>query len=209
MLRSAAVSRIQQGLGFRTDLETQIISALQEHQTFLEQGKTLPWFLLQEDQSLSITSGSQDVALPTDFLRVSEDTGIYYTDSDNERVDLVNRPEKEARQYYEDYDAGGPLAYVVRKDTIRVYPVPDDDYTLTWSYFKRADLLSTNIENAWLANAPYLLIAGAGILLATDLRDSAAVQTFTAMYQTAQTNLNNEVAARELQDRPIALGRNN
>lgn len=209
MLRDTAIARIQRGLGFRTDLVETIAEAMQEQQRLLEMGKSLPWFLLEEDQTIPVAAGTRSYALPTGWLRQPEDSSIWYTDSDGKEVKLAKTPYDEGRDYYYGADASQPSAYALRKASIYIFPEPDAAYTLTWDYYKRGTLLSSNIENAWLQYAPELLIGAAGISIATDLRDATAVQTFTALYATAQQNLINEMAAREENSMPRALGRNN
>jgi len=209
MDRNTAIARIQRGLGFRTDLVETIALAMQEQQRLLERGKTLPFFLLQEDQTLSFTAGNSSANLPERFLRVSDEDGIWYIDDEDGLVQLTKMPYAEANAEYSGEEAGPPEAYSLRKDTIVIWPTPDVDYDLTWSYYKGGQLLTTNIENEWLANAPDVLIGAAGISIATDVRDATAVQTFTALYAAAWQNELNEIAAREDNDMPRALGRNN
>ena len=64
MDRDTAVARIQQGLGFRDDLQDQCVAALKEARCLLETGRTLPDFLLQTGQTLVLPAGSGLVAYP-------------------------------------------------------------------------------------------------------------------------------------------------
>ena len=59
MLRSVAIQRVSDGLGFRTGLDQLIILQLQEAQRDLEKGKTLPLFLLQENQNAQSCGGAK------------------------------------------------------------------------------------------------------------------------------------------------------
>lgn len=208
MLRSTAVSRIQRGLGFRTDLEDECISALQEAQREFERARTLPWFLVEEDQTLSVTSGTQTVALPDGFLMEVEDDGLHYTSTDAGLVYLTKRPFDEAKLYYRDTDAGEPLSYSLRKASLYVFPEPDTNYTLTWSYFKAADVLTSDVENAWLENVPELLIAKAGLILAMDLENADSTKKFAAMFETWNNWLVREIARRESEAMPRRMGAN-
>ena len=49
MLRDVAVADIQKALGFRTDQYDNCVAALQTAQRLLERGRTLPYFLLEEE----------------------------------------------------------------------------------------------------------------------------------------------------------------
>src|SRR5688572_18012393 len=85
MLRSTAVQRINDGLGFRADghsLESKIILRLQEAQRELEKGKTLPKFLILEDQTLTLLAGDHTIALPSNFIREDDENRIHYTPPD-------------------------------------------------------------------------------------------------------------------------------
>lgn len=207
MLRSAAVSRIAEGLGFRADLETTIISRLQESQRLLEKGKTLPRFLLLEDQSLSLAADGQDVALPTGFLRQYEDEPIRYTESATaKKIVVLRKTHVDAIEAYSDAADGPPKVYVLRASTIRFYPIADINYTLTWSYYKAADLLDTDIENAWLEHASDWLIGDAGERLAKDLRDADAVEVFAEMKVRGREAVFVDDIALDLADRPLVMG---
>lgn len=210
MLRSVAISRINRGLGFRSISASTIESALLEAQRELEKGKTLPKFLLQEDQTLTLTAGVSYVALPSGFLRVYEENRPHYTpDGEETPVYLEQKLFSEARAAYVDSEDGGPQVYVIRKDTLLVYPVPDDDYTLTWDYYKAAALLTSDIENEWLANEPDWLIGEAGWRLAMDVRDQTAVQVFDSLRKTARASWLAEEIADEESVGPLYLGMNN
>lgn len=170
MLRSEAIGIIQRGLGFRSDLEDEIVAALQEAQRLVELGRTLPRFLLQEDESFAVTSGSADIALPEGFIREEKGETFFYTDATtNNRVYLekfTNLQRLRETLSTDDIEAGKPQAYYLRKATVAILPERDTSYTLTWSYYKKADLLDTDIENAWLEFAPDILIGKAGMSVA-------------------------------------------
>jgi hypothetical protein len=181
MLRSAAITIIQRGLGFRSDLTDEIVSALQEAQRVFELGRTLPWFLKEEDQTFTAPSGIADIALPTGFLREIDGETFHYTDSTTgdrnylEKFLDLNRMKQSLDT--SETDPGKPLAYYLRKATVAVYPERDASYDLTWSYYKSADALTSDIENAWLAYAPEAMIGFAGKLVCEDigLSDQAMV----------------------------------
>lgn len=208
MLRSQAITRIQRGLSFRSDLLDVIIDALQEAQRDLEGAITLPWFLIAEDVSVAVTAGSQSVALPTGFIRFVEDEQLHYIDTKLNSVFLTKTPFDEATTYFNGTTAGAPTAYTLRSASISVWPVPDIAYTLKCSYYKRGTLLDSNITNAWLTYCPELLIALAGLLVAVDLENETSTKKFGAMYTKWAAWLVQEIAAREEQGNPRAIGRN-
>lgn len=209
MLRSVAIARIKRGLDFRTgtDDDDNIILQLQESQRLLEKGKDLPRFLIEEDDTLTVTEGTADVAIPTGFLREVDEEGFHYVDSTtDETVWLEKLSYEEAKRRFSESDPGRPIAYAIRKDTFAFFPERDADYDLTWSYYKAADVLSTDVENAWLANNPEALIGHAGMVYARDLNNQGAQQRFMQMYQEAWSGQFAEDVERERDNDPLFMG---
>lgn len=208
MDRDTAVQRVQEGLGFRSDLSSTIILRLQEEQRILERGRTLPKFLLREDQPLALAINTNSVTLPTDFLR-RHNSEARYLPADSTIYEVVPwRNYDEAYAAYSDRDPAGPKVAVLRSSTILFFPVADAAYTIYWNYYAKADLLTTNIENDWLANAPEILIGGAGLRIARDLRNKSAVDLFSAMKQEAATAWFADTVLDEATDEPLLLGAN-
>lgn len=213
--RTVAIQRINRGLGFRKDgnsLESKIVLTLQEAQRDLEKGKTLPRFLLQEDVSVALASGASTAALPTGFLRESDENTLHYFKSGSDKPHyLARRYLKDAREALLDSDdvaAGPPSVYVVRKSTFDFIITADTDYTLYLDYYKAADSLAADVENAWLANAPEWLIGEAGLRIAKDLRDKSAVIIFSDMRTSGRAAAFGEDIAGELAAGPIEMGAN-
>lgn len=183
MTRDEAVAIIKRGLGFlsSTTHDDAIIAALKQAQFAREGGRSLPEFLLQEDETLAITADTANYTLPTGFLREDIDFNpVTITDSDGDVTILEPLGYDEAKALYEEGAEGTPEVYSVRKTEVWLFPTPDAALTLTWSYFKNDTVLDTNVENQWLANAPYVLIADAGLKMAKDLRDQAAAAIYQA-----------------------------
>jgi hypothetical protein len=185
MTRDEAVVIIQQTLGFRSDLGDAIIRNLKLAQTNLELGPTLPWFLLSEESQTTTSADSHRVQIPDDFLREAEGSALIYRpdDSDEDELILGKRDYdwllKEYPSVYETDDVRTPKYYALRGEYFMVFPKPDAEYILRMVYFKRDDVLSTDVENGWLLHAPLLLMGEAGLLLAPGLRDGNATQTFS------------------------------
>ena len=204
-----AIARVRQGLGFRDYLESEIIAVLGEAQGEFEQGQSLTRVLLEEEQTFSITAGDQSVAFPTRFLRLYEDDLPNYVNSDGTRTYLAKRPFDEGQKYYQDYSAGAPLGFAQRKDSFHVWPVPDVDYSLTWSYYKGASTLADGGDtNTWLTYYPYRLIGRAGQILAADLRDQSSQAVFDRMYAVWTGVQKADEAAQDDAGMPRAMGRN-
>lgn len=209
MLRAVAIARIQRGLGFRTDLDTEITAALQEAQRLLEQGTSLPYFLLNEDAAISLTAGTSTFSLPARFLREADNSQPHFYPTTGGITKLVKKDLDEARAIFVDADAGAPAVYALRRETIEFFPTPDVDYELEWDYYAGALPLTSNIENAWLEEeygAPEVLIAAAGISIATDLENAPAVALFTKMLSQAWGGMFADGILRAQANRPLRVG---
>lgn len=208
MDRDTAVARIKRGLAFRSDLDNEIVDALKEAQRKREVGLTPPWFLLKEDQPLSIVSLNPNVTIPVDFWRTGEGEKIKLTVPGETKPTFIPRYDLDkAIALFGDVGNGVPgKAYVLRTSTLRFFPTPDTSYTATWSYYQHDQILSTNIENLWLKYAPDLLIGDAGSIIAADLRDKDAVSIFNALQTTGLREAFQETIQRELDDFPLHMG---
>lgn len=215
MFRRDAVKRINRGLGWLPDgnaFENDIILALQECQKDLEQGKTLPRFLVQEDQPLVLTAGTHSTALPTGFLLVDDENHLHYTRSDsNQPFFLKQRSYQEALEanIKPDNPPSSPKVYVIRNSTVDFITTADKTYNLVWNYFKGADVLTTDIENAWLNNAPLWLIGEAGFTIALDKRNASAIDLFDKMRTKGRAAAFGELLIDETAGDPIVMGSNN
>lgn len=206
MLRSAAVSVIANRLGQRTDLDSQIIAEMQLAQVRLEHKPELPWFLLKASSALATTATSREVTLPTDFLREDEDGTIWLTTTAGTLVKLVK----------DDYDKlldstwldeeGQPSHFALKGGKWYMFPEPQLVYALSTFYYGKATVLSTDIENSWLANAPELLIAETGLRVARFLRDPEYVSLFQSDITEATRDLITENEARKQAAREAYMG---
>ena len=214
MLRLVAIQRISDGLGFRVGLDATIALRLQEAQRDLEKGKTLPLFLLQENQTLSLPATQHVVSLPTGFMREEPDNLLHYFPSGS------GMPIYLARKLYIDATLAqlkdvtppaAPQVYVLLKNTIDFIVNANAPYTLYWSYYKRGALLTSDVENEWLeetAGAPEWLIGEAGFRLAKDTRNQTAMQLFDDMRTQGRAACLAEIIAREESGGPYVMGLN-
>jgi hypothetical protein len=214
MLRATAVQRINDELGFRPDghsLETKIILRLMEAQRDLEHGKTLPRFLLQEDQPLVLLANAHSVAKPIGFLREDDENPIHYFAVNSDMPTFL------ARRFYKDAalanlrvdsPPSAPSVYVMRKDTVDFVVVADRQYDFVWNYYKADATLETNIENNWLLYGSDWLIGEAGLRIAKPLRDQNAVQAFTDLVRSGRAAVFGDLLADETAGGPLVMGAN-
>jgi len=213
MLRSEAVGIIKRGLGFRQTQDAAIIAALKQTQRDLEAGKTLPEWLVTYAEPLATPAGVATVALPLRFLRLHEEYPPYYLNSSGAKVWLPRKNAIEATEAYPLTSNPSGTVYphvtVFQASNIVLVPAPSAALTIYLTYYRGADVLDTDIENLWLANAANYLIGLAGVFIAGDLRDAGAASKFTMMAKSgAQAYLGN-IVDDELMGRPLIMGRNN
>jgi len=216
MLRSEAVARIQRGLGFRTDLDDAIVASLKEAQRLLEVGRTLPSFLLAEDQSLVVAIGSGGTNLPLGFIKEAEQGQLRYADpTASKYTPLEKITFTEAKERFFSDAPGKPKAYALRSGNVDVFPERDVEYTLTWDYYKRAVALDSDLENEWLVDVPAAggklgdpegLIGRAGIIIASDLRNQKALSLFQTMFADSWAGRMAYDIEREQVNNPVRIG---
>ena len=214
MTRDEAIALIQQQLGFRTDLESTIILNLKAAQLLLEKEPTKPWFLLSEDSYVRTTAAEQRLQLPSDFLQEAEEAVLRYVPDEDDDADVDTSNEVELVK--EDYDVlrvnyksnveGPPEAYALVGEYFRLFPTPDDDYLIRMIYYKQDTVLDTNVENAWLKHAPYVLMGKAGWQIASALRDSFAQTTFSKWEAQGRVILFSQNEARAHVNRSYQVG---
>jgi hypothetical protein len=205
MDRTAAIADVHRGIGFRADQTDNIIAALAKAQDELETGTSLPWFIISEDETITLAAGSGTFTLPTNFIREVEDEGLdSFANSDLSHLDRVDYDMALAQ--YGDSTYSYPLVYALRKDSLQFFPVPVTELTLTWSYYARQDSLLSATTNAWLDRFPHLLIGMAGVDVASNLRDATAVAKFSKQVNDWRPLLIREMSAREMSNRRYAMG---
>jgi hypothetical protein len=220
MLRDEAVGRINDGLGFRQaghSLTDKIIARLIEAQRDLEHGKTLPRFLLLEDEILLLPAGEHQVALPERFLRLDDDNLLHYPATNL----AVSYPTYLKPLSYSDavkwhgVTTGSsslapnlPGAFVLRKDTIDFIATAQGDIEFVWSYYRGSMTLETNVTNHWLTHTPEWLIGEAGHRIAMDARDATAIQIFDDLRQKGRAAAFADILLDELAGGPMIMGRN-
>lgn len=229
MLLNAAIGRINDGLGFRstgTSLDAFIQARLQIAQKTMEQGKSLPYFLLRINQTLTVLAGESQADLPVGFIRESDENRLhFFTAGEVKPFYLSRRYVTDAKQAYlvtGSEETRAPRVYAVRRHFVpspavgleqEVSPgildfiVPaDNDYELHWDYYAKDDPLDENIENNWLREAPMVLIGYAGLQIAKDLRDNEAVELFNGIFTEASRALFGEMVVQEDASQPLVMG---
>lgn len=213
MLRSAAITRIQDDLGFANRQSDKIVNRLQEAQRILEAGTSLPRFLVQEAQTLALAAGDSTIARPAGFLRFDDEFKPYFLDVTTSRPHFLRvvRSYSDAYQANITGDAEAPAVMVILKSTISFINPLNEARTIYWQYFKAAQVLATDIENEWLADTrggADWLIGEAGWRMAMSVRDKEAVTIFDNLRKTGRAACFGEIVAQEESSGPLVMGAN-
>jgi len=214
MTRDECIAEIQEGLGFRKDMQVNIARKLEEAQRKLETGKSLPDFLINKDSPVAILLGVDEYPLSDAFIREIEDLGQQYP-ATNVQGDIyhVRRMDyDEAIARFGFTGTGYPSVYAIRARVLRFFPIPDAAYAYRWSFYQhQTTLASGNVtadQNAWLRYRPYLLIGHAGFAQAKNLRDVAAMKHFSDMVMEWQDMDTREKAQDTESNNPTIMGVN-
>lgn len=209
MDRDAAVALIARRLGNRTDLNSDIVTELGYSQTILEQDAAItPWFLTSERSTASTTADEERIELPSDFLREYEYGTLWVYDSteDDPWIELAKDDYDDLVSYHKGA-TGQPVSYALVGKYFRLFPTPDDAYTLKMIYIKQDDALSAgSTENEWLKYAPYLLCGHTGMAMAAYLQNKIAYAMFEKMEADARKRLLVENASREVANMELSMG---
>lgn len=129
---------------------------------------------LEERATASTVDGEEFVALPSNFrdmdsLKITVGTNSYT---------LTEQSYTTLEAWASSANEGQPTDYAIYGEQIRLYPIPNDAYTLTMSYYKELDeLTATNSGNAW-TNDGQLLIRSTTLqtLYSLQIKDYDAAQ---------------------------------
>lgn len=213
MTRDEAVAEIQEGLGFRADQATAIIRRLQRVQFLLEQGRTLPWFLEKSTTVAVLANSDMLVTSLPGFIREIRNPqrgmGVYYLDSNNAPVFLQKLdPPENWQSLGVGLSTDTVVAYSLTATSLQLFPRTHVAVSLTVDYFGHDAVLTSNVTNLWLTNAPYLMIGNAGASFAQTIQNTAAYNEFTQLAQVSWQSIFAETIEREIANRQYVVGRN-
>ena len=134
----------------RSDMTSQIANAISSAISFYSATR---WWWLFGRATAETVADQAFYAVPTDMM--STDTLLITISTSKDPLDHVE---------YDDIDSidsglytGQPDRWAYYQDQIRLYPIPDDAYTLTLSYHKKLEDLEDSESNAWTTTAKDLI----------------------------------------------------
>lgn len=200
--------------GFRTTLNDSIVAQMAVVQSsILEGGRLMPWFLLQKDQTLTVTANSRTVALPSSFIRWDDKAGLWLYDSSAAVADrYVARLAKQDWSYlvreYGELSGDDTEAYDYDGTNLYVFPKAGSNArTLKVNYYAKETNVSTgDIDNAWTTHAADLFEAETSIRMARILRDDKMLMTARDDRAMAYDRLIGSGVAREVEEMGREMG---
>ena len=183
----------------RSDLTTQIPDFIRLAEVRLRRDLRIRQMLTST--TLTCTSGTATVTIPSDFLEVKDFvvTGNPVRPLNYESPSLFSRNSRSM-------DAGKPLDYTVLASTFKLAPIPDFAYTLSLVYSAAPPFLSTsNTSNTFLTVCPDLLLYGALIEAEPYLMNDARINTWGTMFDRAMGSLTRSDEKGQFSGVPLAM----
>ena len=183
----------------RSDLTTQIPDFIRLAEVRLRRDLRIRQMLTST--SLTCTSGTATVNIPSDFLEVKDFvvTGNPVMPLNYESPSLFSRNSRSM-------DAGKPLNYTVLATTFKLAPIPDSNYTLSLVYSIAPPFLSTsNTSNTFLTVCPDLLLYSALLEAEPYLMNDARINTWGTMFDRAMSSLTRSDEKGQYSGVPLAM----
>lgn len=190
-------------LGKRTNpnLRATCVLEAQYVQEFeLESAPVLPWFLITENASATLTVNERRVEVPTDFLRELEEEGeLEIVLSDGTRRTLKKKTWDENLNWHgAEATADAPENYSLVGKYFMIFPLPTLALSLRMRYYAKDTLVAdSSVETLWLKYAADLLLSKAGYRVSSfHLRDTEKAAEFAADITRAEKRLSDVETAR-------------
>ena len=183
----------------RSDLTTQIPDFIRLAETRLRRDLRIRQML--NTTTLTCTSGTATVTIPSDFLEVKDFvvTGNPVMPLNYESPSLFSRNSRSM-------DAGKPLNYTVLATTFKLAPIPDTAYTLSLVYSIAPPFLSTsNTSNTFLTVCPDLLLYASLLEAEPYLMNDARINTWGTMFDRAMSSLTRSDEKGQYSGVPLAM----
>jgi hypothetical protein len=167
----------------RSDLTTQIPDFIRLAETRLRRDLRIRQMLTST--TLTCTSGTATVNIPSNFLQVSD-----FVVAGNPVQPLSYESPALFSRNSRTMDAGKPKTYTVLSSTFQLAPIPDSGYSLTLIYSAAPDFLSTsNTSNTFLTVCPDLLLYASLLEAEPYLMNDARINTWGTMFDRAINGL--------------------
>lgn len=216
MMTSEVVAKIKRQLGYKTTGDADILSELAYQQRRFERGVPIgsgvffPWFLQSELGTGKTLANEQRMPLKENWIKELDSGALWlYLPNEEEEEqwkELVKGDTDELRYLYP--GSGQPRAYSLQLNYLRLFPIPNDAYTLKIIGLVEQEVptVSPDNEPPWLRYAPFLLINAVVIELASALgnREAKGLAENNFLIEVRRLHASNE--ARDMANRRWIMG---
>lgn len=192
--------------GVRTNCLTEMVF----QQSTLEQSAELPWFLIGNEETLTVTAGTREVAVPSGFLREVDEIKTYIIDTDGAYIEMTKKDYVELEAYHGiEATSALPTDYDLVGTNFLLFPKPTVTTSIKGRFYK-AQIAPTDdavTTDKWLVYAPDLLLAITGETVAAQhLQNQELAMSFGLLRQKAEARLTAETVARAEAARTRTMG---
>jgi hypothetical protein len=168
----------------RTDLTSQIPDFIRLAEIRLR--RDLRIRQMMKSATTTTTGGDATVGLPSDFLELRN-------------LHIITNPIRDLEfvspaVFYRNgrvTESGLPVYYTVMATEFKFAPVPDGSYTVEMLYYAAPDFMSDTVpSNAFMANAPDLLLYGALVEAEPYLMNDSRIPVWAGMFDRGLATLN-------------------
>jgi len=156
------ISRVKRRLGrTRADNDIEILDEMEAFQDFIEQGPTMPWFLLENfDQTTPQAAGVEILTelVPADFLREFRAYGLYVYDDEGKKK-ACKKEDYEFVMAQTTMSGQNTPYYALLGDEILIRPTYDEEKTYGMWYYKSEDAVAAGESNGYTENLSEYMIS--------------------------------------------------
>ena len=191
--------------------DTDFLDEMKAAQERLEKGPQLPRWMKTVSAYATTAAGSISLTdlPPANYIRVYDDDGLTYLDTDGkEQRALRLDTYEQLRQKRNDPDSYDSSIYYfeISKTSFEIAPTQTRDVQFRMRYYAKQTVLTGANENDWVANEPDMILGAAGVHLATWLRDANAQAYFSGLFADARGQMLKQIAADEFSDVDLVMG---
>lgn len=215
MIKEKLIQVLKSRLGSRNDddIDEMLMLELELAQTddLEANGRATPWFLYSEAATIGTTIGEERIKLPGDFLReVEEGTLSIYVEELGKFAEIIRDDYDTLSAKYLYSAPGIPRHYALEGHYFRLFPRPDNIYTIRMRYVQKdvlPSIIDSDKENLWMKWAPNLLLAVAARRYASmHLMNPALATLFAAEATESWDRLVTQSTARKNTNRNFVMG---
>lgn len=183
----------------RTDLTDQIADFIRFAELRLRREVRIRQIL--KSTTISTTSGTSTVNIPSDFLEVRD----FIVNTNPVQPLTYSSPSTFSRNS-RTTESGKPLDYTILATQFQLAPIPDAVYSLKLlHYFTPTYLSDSNTSNEFLVNVPDLLLYATLLEAEPYLMNDARVSTWGAMYEKGLAALTKSDESAQYSGVPLAV----